>query len=71
MENTTIQTLSPQELEAVSGGISNDTGYGASLAASIFFTGVLLVPGIGATVALTAFSASLISSGYALHYGTH
>jgi len=51
--------------------ISNDSTYTAGVASAIFFAGVLLIPGIGTTVALTAFSASLISSSIAISTGTN
>lgn len=54
----------------VSGGLSNDAGYGASLGASIGFTALLMIPGIGGAVALTLFGASLMSSIMAIEYGT-
>ncbi|WP_371194416.1 hypothetical protein [Glaciecola sp. SC05] len=59
--------LTQDEIELVSSGsVSNDARYGGALASSIFFTGLLFVPGIRTSVALAAFGASLFSSGIAM-----
>jgi hypothetical protein len=62
--------LDPTEIEAVSGGISNDTGYGAALGAA---GGFLAMGALGAA-ALTPvgmgvmLGASIVSSGMAMYY---
>lgn len=81
MNHKGLISLNNNEIELVSGGsrlrtvshvnsISHDALYSGSLAGAVFFTGVLLVPGIGTAVALTAFAASLASSGLAINAGT-
>ncbi|WP_395338292.1 hypothetical protein PN836_011180 [Ningiella sp. W23] len=82
MKYSNIEILDNEAISAVCGGsrlrtnrqmasLSNDQYYGSALAGAAFFAGVLLVPGIGTVVALTAFSASLISSGIAINAGTN
>lgn len=68
--NETILELEPSEIDAVSGGVSNDTAYGASLGAA---GGFLAMGALGAA-ALTPvgmgvmLGASIFSAGAAIYY---
>lgn len=61
-----IQELSKIEIDTVSGGISNETGYATSIGVSVAFVGFAIATGgLGAAGFLAA---SYISSGVAYYY---
>ena len=63
-----MKDLTLNQIEEVSGGVSDDAAYGASIAVSVAFTAALLVPGIGTGVALAFWGGSLFASGMAMSY---
>ena len=62
-----MQELTLHDLEAVSGGISDDAGWGASIGVSAALIGVAIVTTgpIAMTAVLGSYAASFISTYYA------
>lgn len=61
-----MQELSKTEIDTVSGGITNDTGYATSIGLSVAFVGFAIATGgVGAVGFLAA---SYVSTGLAFYY---